>query len=145
MRAWRPTLSHQEQISYRQNVEKFSKEFLDALSRLPISVNAPGVSTFSMRFGKNNAVYRREDTGIIGTGSFASVMKVKELHSRKVFAAKVPHFKASDPASRARERWESLMEEFNKIVELRHVSGLNSYFCSLYSTDCPPAAYSRVH
>jgi hypothetical protein len=122
MRAWRPVLSHKEEVRYRQNVERFSEEFLDALPKLPISLEATESSTFTLRFGRNNTVYKREETGILGTGSFASVMKVKELRSKKIFAAKVPHFKSSDPASQARNRWESLTEEFRKIVELQHVS-----------------------
>lgn len=40
-------------------------------------------------------VYWVGDTGTIGTGSFASVIKVKESHVHKVFAAKVPHLYGS--------------------------------------------------
>ncbi|KAK4551660.1 hypothetical protein LTR86_010991 [Recurvomyces mirabilis] len=60
--------------------------------------------------------------GIASTraGSFASVVRVKELGSGKTFAAKVPHFKASDPASRSRKNWEALEEEFKKVINLRH-------------------------
>jgi hypothetical protein len=122
MRAWRPTLSHEEEVRYRQNVEKFSEEFLDALPKLPISLDATEASTFIVRFGTDNTAYRREETGTLGTGSFASVTKVKEVHSQRIFVAKVPHFTSSDPASRARNRWESLTQEFRKIVELQHVS-----------------------
>ena len=66
-------------------------------------------------------MYKREATETTSTGSFASVMKVKELHSQRIFAAKVPHFKWSDPASKFRKRLESLTEEFQKIVKLQHV------------------------
>jgi len=76
---------------------------------------------FDLRFGRNNAVYKREGTGTANTGSFTSVMKVKELRSGKIFAAKVPRFKASDPASKVRMRWESLTAEFQKPVKLEHV------------------------
>ena len=121
MRAWRPKLSREEEQRYRRNAEMFSEGFLDALPKLPITLNASGTSTFDLRFGTNNTVYKREETGTTSTGSFASVMKVKELHSQKIFAAKVPHFKSSDPASKVRGRWESLTEEFQKIVKLQHV------------------------
>lgn len=121
VRAWRPTLSHEEEQRYRRNAEKFSEEFLDALPKLPISLNATRASTFDVRFGSNHTVYKSEETRTTSTGSFASVMKVKELHSQKIFAAKVPHFKASDPASKVRKRWESLTEEFRKNIKLQHV------------------------
>lgn len=121
MRAWRPTLSPQEEQSYRRNAEKFNKDFLDALPKFEMNLNTPRASTFDLRFGMNNVVYKREDTGSTNIGSFASVMKVKELRSRKIFAAKVPHFKASDPASKVRQRWESLTGEFQKLVKLKHV------------------------
>ncbi|OAP54020.1 hypothetical protein AYL99_11780 [Fonsecaea erecta] len=119
MKAWRPTLSHQEEICYRRNAERFSAEILDSLPRA-IGPNATQTSTVIVRFGSNNTVYRREDEAAVGTGSFASVMKVKELGSKKIFAAKVPHHKLSDPASTARKRWESLTAEFQNIVELQH-------------------------
>lgn len=122
VRAWRPVLSYQEEQSYRKNAENFSQEFLDALPRLPISLNATRTSTFDLRFGSNNAVYKREERGTTSAGSFASVMKVRELRSQKIFAAKVPHFKASDSASEVRNRWELLTKEFQKIVRLQHVS-----------------------
>ena len=122
MRAWRPTLSREEEQRYYRNAEKFSEGFLDALPRPPINLNTSGTSTFDLRFGNNNTVYKREETGTTSTGSFASVMKVKELHSQKVFAAKVPHFKSSDPASKVRKRWESLTEEFQNTAKLQHVS-----------------------
>jgi hypothetical protein len=119
VRAWRPILSHQEMQRFHKNAEKFSEDFLDALPKLPIS-NATGASTFDLRFGKNNAVYKREGTET-STGSSASVMKVRELRSQRILAAKVPHFKASDPASTVRKRWESMTGEFQKIVKLEHV------------------------
>ena len=76
---------------------------------------------FDLRFGINNSVYKRQEMGTTSTGSFASVMKVKGLHSQKIFAAKVPHFKSLDPASKVRGRWESLTKEFQRTVKLQHV------------------------
>ncbi|KAL6876796.1 kinase-like domain-containing protein [Trichoderma novae-zelandiae] len=42
------------------------------------------------------------------------------MNSGKCFAAKVPHFKASDAPGKARDRWESLSKEFQKLTTLKH-------------------------
>ncbi|KIW22073.1 uncharacterized protein PV07_12535 [Cladophialophora immunda] len=119
LRAWRPTLSHQEALRYRRNAEAFDQAFLKSLTKFPISLDTSDALTFDLRLGENNTVYRREEPNV-GTGSFATVMKVKELHSKQIFAAKVPHFKASDSSGTARSRLESLTKEFRKIIDLRH-------------------------
>jgi len=121
VRAWRPILSFQEQQRYHKNANQFNKEFLDALPRLPQSITTTGASTLDLRLGLENAVYKREETAKTNTGSFATVMKVKELRSGKIFAAKVPHFRASDRADKARKRWELVEDEFQKIIKLEHV------------------------
>ena len=90
MMAWCPTLSYEEKQRYHRNAEKFSEEFLDALLKIPVSLSATSTSTFDLRFRRNNSVYRWEET--TSTSSFATVMKVKKLHSQKIFAANVPHF-----------------------------------------------------
>ncbi|PNY27177.1 Protein kinase-like domain protein [Tolypocladium capitatum] len=117
VRAWRPVLSREQERRYNTNVENFHREFMNALPKPAVASMAP---TLDIRFGLNNAVYKREEEGYTGAGSFASVMKVKELRTGKSFAAKVPHYKTSDPAGKVRKRWESLTDEFQKLVKLKH-------------------------
>ena len=121
-KTWRPILWPKDEQCYRQNAERFSNDFLDGLRKFPVKLDDTGASTFNLRFGENDTVYKMENSGPASTGSFASVIKVKELRSQKIFAAKVPHFKSSDPPSIVRHRWEFLTEEFHKIVKLQHVS-----------------------
>ncbi|OAG40895.1 hypothetical protein AYO21_04972 [Fonsecaea monophora] len=108
LRAWRPILSHREELDYRRNAEEFSRAFLHALPRFPISLNVPEGSTFDLRLGNNGTVFRRVRDGHGGVGGFVTVLGFFwEYNSQKIFAAKVPHFKASDPSSVVRKRWES--------------------------------------
>lgn len=76
----------------------------------------------SMPLGPRPSILDLEGTGTTSTGSFVSVMKVREVRSQKIFAAKLPHFilVSSDPASKVRKRWESLTEEFRKTVKLQN-------------------------
>ena len=122
VRAWRPILSSSEETRYRRHAEQFSKDFLDSLpANLSIhSDPLPEPFTFGLRFGKNNTVYRVVEK--IGSGSSASVMKVVEVHSKKIYAAKEPYFKATDSASEVRKRWEESKVEYEKLVKLKHVS-----------------------
>lgn len=121
MTAWRPRLSAREERAYRMNAEHYSKQFLDA-RLIPSSSTGPtGQSTLNLRFGMSDAVYARDDARDTSVGSFASVFKVKELRSGKMFAAKMPHFNASDTASTARKRWELLTNEFRTMTSLKHV------------------------
>lgn len=123
--AWRPALTDSEKRQYHIKAEKFSQEFLAALpsrrGSIPESVHPSGTSTLALRFGSKNTVYKRDE--IVGTasGSFGFVMRVHELTSGKVFAAKVPHFKRSDSADRDRQRYELLTAEYQKLVALKHV------------------------
>lgn len=88
---------------------------------------------FQLAENNQTNVYKREGTDV-GVGSFASVMKVRELDSGKCFAAKVPHFKASDAPGKVRDRWESLSKEFQKFTTLKHVNG--AYTRSLNLRTC---------
>lgn len=125
LRLWRPTLTAPATRKYRRNVEKFSQEFMDALPRPSGRLDThTGTSTFDMRFGKNNAVYKRV-SAIATSGSFASVMQVQELRSQKIFAAKIPHFKMADGAGTSRDRLEKLTDEFQKLTTLQHVNVLD--------------------
>lgn len=124
LRAWRPDLSPSEERLYRRNADKFSRDVLDALPKLPLNLSTSSNLTLDLRFGKNHAIYKREEVAPISSGSFATVIKVRELQSQRVYAAKIPHFRSSDSAGTARKRWESLKEEFDKITKLRHVSHL---------------------
>ncbi|KAF2158472.1 hypothetical protein M409DRAFT_38227 [Zasmidium cellare ATCC 36951] len=120
-RVWQPSLSASGKRNYRANAEKFSKEFMESLPR-PSGYTDPsvGASTFHVRLGQHKAVYKLEQTGTSSAGTFASVMRVNELHSGEVFAAKVPHFKMADSAGLVRKRWESLTQEFKNLASLRH-------------------------
>ena len=120
-RAWQPLLTAQEQIQYRKNAEQFSEDFLNAIPKFPVNLDANGDSTFTMKFGANNACYKVHDPGATRTGSFASVYKVQELRTQKVFAAKVPHFRMTDAASTSRKNWENLKDEFWRLSQLHHV------------------------
>jgi len=92
------------------------------MGALPRSAIGSSVPTLDIRFGllTNNA-YKREGADI-GAGTFASVMKVRELKSDTYFAAKVPHYRVSDAPGKARNRWESLSKEFQKLTTLKHAS-----------------------
>ena len=82
MRAWRLVLTHKQEQVYRRNAEKFSREFLDAFPRLPFNIYTTNASTFNLRFGRGNTVYKLEESmGMVNAGSTVSVMKVMELRS----------------------------------------------------------------
>ena len=117
--AWRPKLSTHEERLYRKNAEKFSREFLDARP-VPLNRRVLPSTTLDLRFGENDKVYKLEESR--SSGSSASVVKVRELHSRDVFAAKIPHFKSKELASTIRNRSEVLYEEYEKLKYLKHVS-----------------------
>lgn len=70
-------------------------------------------------------MYKREGDDL-GRGSFASVAKVRELRTGNLFAAKIPWFKASDAPGKAKDRWESLCKEFQKLTTPKHVSEANT-------------------
>lgn len=78
--------------------------------------------TLDIRFGLNNAVYQQQAK--LGSGTFATVMKVKELKTKRIFAAKEPHYKESDTPGVVRKRWEALSDEFQKLMKLKHVWNL---------------------
>jgi len=121
LRAWRPDLScdNGQRQRYKRNAELFHRDYMGALPRSAIGSSVP---TLDIRFGllTNNA-YKREGADI-GAGTFASVMKVRELKSDTYFAAKVPHYRVSDAPGKARNRWESLSKEFQKLTTLKHAS-----------------------
>ena len=119
MRAWRPSLSSQEGPRYKRNADKFSEDFLDGFGRIPLRLDATPISTSDIRFGLKDAVYKPGET--VGTGMLTSVIKVEELRSGSIFAAKVPHYRTSDGVSVIRERWESVMGEYQNLVQLKHV------------------------
>ena len=123
-RAWRPVLTGEAQSRYRRNAERFNEEFLDSIRRLPVNLDSKGTSTFTMRFGANNACYKVDDPVQARRGSFASVYRVKELRTGKIFAAKEPHFRMNQSASKSRHRWENLTGEFTRLSKLHHVRTL---------------------
>ena len=74
----------------------------------------------AVRFGQNSAVYKRE--GELGKGTSGTVYRVVEATSRKIYAAKEPYYKASDSGTKLVERFKRLEAEYDKLVELKHVS-----------------------
>lgn len=122
--AWRPHLSGQDRDRYNRNAEEFHLDSLNAMPKLSLNIDHPGVSTLSMRFGEGGKCYKAVDSSESRTGSFASVLKVKEMHSGELFAAKMPHFRTNDLPSMSKERWENLEEERRKLSRVRHVCGV---------------------
>lgn len=133
LRAWQPKLSAQETMRYKKNAEQFSVDYMDSILRLPLNLRTQGTSTFTMRFGSKGACYKVDDTGTGRAGSFASVSRLKDIRTGKVYAAKVPHFRTKDAPSRSQARWETLKAEFDKISSLHHVSAARSLHSSYYA------------
>lgn len=77
---------------------------MDAIPKFALRLNDTEAPTSNLRFGKNNAVRKRKKSGCVNKGNAASVMKVRELESQKIFAAKVLHFKKSHSFSAVRQR-----------------------------------------
>ncbi|KAL7783596.1 kinase-like domain-containing protein [Trichoderma ceciliae] len=117
LRAWRPLLSADQEQRYKKNAQKYHREYMSALPRPAADTSN---KTSSIRFGPlTNNAYKTEGPAV-GSGSFASVFKVRALKSGKCFAAKVPHYKESDAPGKVRDRWESLSKEFQKLTALKH-------------------------
>lgn len=113
MRAWKSSLSFKQQQGYRDNAERFSRVFMDALPKgLSISSVPSGASTLGVRFGINNAVYACESSNRHGQGSFATILKVTELRSGAIYAAKEPYHLCRNFMSTIRQRWEELTAKF---------------------------------
>jgi hypothetical protein len=110
------TLSAEEQASYKRNAEAFSEVVVAAR---PHPNRFQEALTSTIRFGEKGVYQAEESTG---KGGFAEVMKVKEIRSGAVFAAKEPHYNISDSAAEVRMREESVRSEFRKIMRLKHVS-----------------------
>jgi len=122
-RAWRPILSHEEEGSWREKAVTFTKELLDSLPRQLPSLEAKTNKnqTSNLRFGKDNAVYMQK-WGLERKGSHASVVRVQELTSKVIFAAKEPYLRNYNDST-VREVWEELRAEYEKMIGLgEHVS-----------------------
>ncbi|KAK4551274.1 hypothetical protein LTR86_011258 [Recurvomyces mirabilis] len=115
--AWLPTREETETLDYRQLAQEFSKGMLEALPRQVTSVS--GTQTFTLRFGQNGVMYKIDDIRSSSTGSFGTVMRVKDNHGG-LFAAKEPHYKSSDDSGQRRKQWEDLKKEFETMSGLRH-------------------------
>lgn len=116
VRLCRPDHSPKCRNEYTRKAERYSADFLQALPKL-----LSGSSTAVVRYGPGDTVYVNEG-GPQSSGSFATVVKVREQTSRMVFAAKIPHYNVRDPAGEARNRWESMVGEFTRMSSLQHVS-----------------------
>lgn len=78
--------------------------------------------TPDIRLGMGGRIYKRAEGFYAASGSLASGIKVEELKSKSIFAAKIPHFGQSDSIATTRRSWELLVSEFRRVMELRHVS-----------------------
>lgn len=119
---WRATLTTKEESVFRRNAEQFSREYLDAMPVPCAYAVKSGASTYNLRFGVDGTEYRQENAQPVSAGAFASVLKVRNMRTGTIYAAKMPHFRTTDMASTAQKRLESLRTEYDKIVRLDHVS-----------------------
>ncbi|OAQ59012.1 kinase domain-containing protein [Pochonia chlamydosporia 170] len=117
--AWCPELSREQDRRYKRHAEEFHRDREFAQPR-PLN-DSRMAQTPDIRWGMNGTMYKRTGTLSSSTGSFASVMQVEEVTSGGVFAAKVPHFRSSDSMAIVRQRRETLVGEFRKLMSLRHV------------------------
>ena len=120
-RAWRPLLPAELEAEYRRNVKQFNEDVLAAIPRLPLNLDSNGASTLTMRFGKDNACYKVDDPTQTRWGGFASVHKVRELRSKKVFAAKEPYYHINESPATSRKHLEALTGEFELQSKVPHV------------------------
>lgn len=122
IRVWLPTLTPDERRSYVQNVQRFHEDFMDAR---PISPENHKIGqsgdTAQSRFGLNGLNYIR--TGIGGaSGTFGTVMQVKEAGTNVLYAVKLLHHSSQDAPSKTRRSWELIKAEFDIFRSLDHVS-----------------------
>ncbi|TWU70520.1 hypothetical protein ED733_000352 [Metarhizium rileyi] len=118
--AWRPTLSLDEMKQFKKYGKRFHHDYMRAVPR-PSEVYLMA-KTPDIRLGMGGRMYKRAEDFHASSGSFASVIKVEELKSKRVFAAKIPHYRQSDSIAMARMRWELLVNEFRRLIELRHTN-----------------------
>jgi len=119
--AWRLTLTSPDETKrYRQRLERHFQNYFDTVPVFPSIQPLSGPKTLAVRFGQNSAVYKRE--GELGKGTSGTVYRVVEATSRKIYAAKEPYYKASDSGTKLVERFKRLEAEYDKLVELKHVS-----------------------
>ncbi|KAJ2983240.1 hypothetical protein NQ176_g842 [Zarea fungicola] len=117
LRMWRPTLIPEEEATYRSYAHAFHKDYMHAVLK-PTSAGA--APTLNHRFGHGNAVYQQLNDQQPRNGTFGSVIKVMELRKRKSFAAKIPHVETRPSAVADRRQWETIRDEFHKLMQLRH-------------------------
>lgn len=123
IRVWPPNLTDQGKRLYDEHVKLFRKDLMSAQPVNPASYTA---ETADVKFALSGAVYKRVG-GYSSAGTFGSVFKVMDMTTRTEFAAKVPHYKASDSADVNWKRWALLREEYESLVKLKHVSTLAIY------------------
>ncbi|EGX87887.1 Calcium/calmodulin-dependent protein kinase type IV [Cordyceps militaris CM01] len=95
--------------------------------RLPSIQSHDTTSAESVRYGTNGAVYVVDGQAMQGRGAHASVMKVQNIGTGEYFGAKAPHFKVSDDADTARQRFEALQMEYTHIKHLDHPHILKAF------------------
>lgn len=118
--AWRPKLSPEEMKRFKGRAKRFHRDYMRALPRPPeryLMAETPDI-----RLGMGGRIYKRAEGFYAASGSLASGIKVEELKSKSIFAAKIPHFGQSDSIATTRRSWELLVSEFRRVMELRHVS-----------------------
>ncbi|KAJ2983497.1 hypothetical protein NQ176_g656 [Zarea fungicola] len=117
LRMWRPTLLPEEELKYKSHARAFHEDYMHAV---PKPTSAGAVRTLNHRFGHGNAVYQQLNDQQPRSGTFGSVIKVMELRKRKLFAAKIPHVVTRRSAAADRRQWETIRDEFHKLMELQH-------------------------
>ncbi|KID93505.1 CAMK family protein kinase, partial [Metarhizium majus ARSEF 297] len=116
IRVWPPKLTDQGKRLYHEHVKLFRK---DLMSAQPVNPASHTAETADVKFALSGAVYKRVG-GYSSAGTFGSVFKVMDMTTRTEFAAKVPHYKASDGAD-VNWKWCALLrEEYESLVKLKH-------------------------
>ncbi|KAM3449792.1 hypothetical protein MY3296_006666 [Beauveria thailandica] len=120
-RVWTPIRTATETSQYKAKAREYSKDIMQSIpKRLPSLQARTKTSADLVRYGMNGAVYVVHGHGMQGKGAHASVIKVKNVGTGKIFGAKEPYFKISDNADTARQRFEALRMEYNHIKHLDH-------------------------
>lgn len=123
IRVWPPKLTDEGKRLYDEHVKLFRK---DLMSAQPVNPASHTAETADVKFALSGAVYKRVG-GYSSAGTFGSVFKVVDMATRIEFAAKVPHYKASDSPDVNWKRWALLREEYENLVKLKHVGTLVIY------------------
>ncbi|KAH7307954.1 kinase-like domain-containing protein [Stachybotrys elegans] len=127
-RAWPPLRTDSQKRQHRKLARSFSEDVLRAIPKyIPSIRSLPETLTHNTRYGKDGAVYVNESGGLEGRGAHASVMKVTDRVTGKIYGAKEPYYKSSDDHDAARKRLEALRKEYENISKLDHPYIVRAY------------------